>query len=67
MTGPAHAGEGSLLPGTAVACTPEVQARLRAIPLAFVRRVTAAKVAASARARGMGVVDLAFFEAASSY
>lgn len=47
--------------------TPEVAARLDAIAVPFVRRVTAARVAAAARARGVRLVDGAFFDRAASY
>lgn len=50
-----------------VAWTPEVAARLAAIAVPFVRRVTASRVAAAARAAGVAVIDAAFFERASSY
>jgi hypothetical protein len=55
------------LPGTGMACSPEALARLRRIPLAFVRRVTAIKVADAARAEGLHFVDAAFFDRAASY
>ena len=56
-----------VLPGTAMPCTAEVLARLGAIAVPFVRRVTAAKVADAARAQGVGLVDAAFFARAASY
>lgn len=55
----------ALLPG--VQCTAEVAARVRAIAVPFVRRVTAARVAEAARARGVALVDGAFFDRAASY
>jgi len=50
-----------------VAWAPEVAARLAAIAVPFVRRVTASRVAAAARAQGVRVVDAAFFERVASY
>lgn len=50
-----------------VSWTPEVAARLAAIAVPFVRRVTAARVAAVARAQGVRLVDSAFFDRAASY
>jgi hypothetical protein len=55
------------LPGTGMACSPEARARLRRIPLAFLRRVTAVTVAEDARAEGLRFVDAAFFDRAASY
>ena len=48
-------------------CTAEVLARLGAIAVPCVRRVTAAKVADAARAQGVGLVDAAFVARAASY
>ncbi|MBI2529022.1 MAG: hypothetical protein HYV93_23940 [Candidatus Rokubacteria bacterium] len=57
----------STLPGTGVPCTPDVLARVEAIAVPFVRRVTAVKVAEAARAQGVALVDAAFFARAASY
>ena len=47
--------------------TPDVAARLAAIAVPFVRRVTRSRVVAAARAHGVSVVDVAFFDRASTY
>lgn len=57
-------------PGTdagEVGWTPEASARLAAIAVPFVRRVTAARVVAAARAAGLRLVDSRFFDHAASY
>jgi hypothetical protein len=59
--------EPELLAGSDIRCRPEVRARLAAIAVPFVRRVTAARVAEAARAAGLAMVDLAFFDRHASY
>lgn len=64
---PAPAGEGPLLPGTTIRCTAEVVHRLGRIPIPFVRQMVTQKVADAARAQGVALVDLAFFERAATF
>ena len=58
---------GPVLPGTRVRCTEEVVHRLGRIPIPFVRQMVAQKVAETARAERVGVVDVAFFERTATF
>jgi len=64
---PAGAAEGPVLPGTRVRCTDEVLHRLGRIPIPFVREMVTQKVAESARAEHVAVVDVPFFERAATF
>ena len=64
---PAAAAAGPVLPGTRVRCTEEVLHRLGRIPIPFVRQMVTQKVAESARAESVGVVDVPFFERAATF
>lgn len=55
------------LPGTPIRCTEEVVHRLGRIPIPFVRQMVTQKVAEQARAEGVAVVDVAFFERAATF
>jgi len=59
--------EGPVLPGTRVRCTEEVLHRLGRIPIPFVRQMVTQKVAESARAESVGLVDVTFFERAATF
>ena len=59
--------EGPVLPGTRVRCTDEVLHRLARIPIPFVRQMVTQKVAESARAESVGLVDVTFFERAATF
>lgn len=59
--------EGPLLPGTRIRCTDEVIHRLGRIPIPFVRQMVTQKVAETARAEGVGFVDVSFFERAATF
>jgi len=59
--------EGPVLPGTRIRCTDEVIRRLGRIPIPFVRQMVAEKVAETARAEKVGVVDVPFFERAATF
>ena len=59
--------EGPVLPGTRIRCTDEVIHRLGRIPIPFVRQMVAEKVAETARAEKVGVVDVPFFERAATF
>jgi len=59
--------EGPVLPGTGIRCTDEVIHRLGRIPIPFVRQMVAQKVAETARAEKVGVVDVPFFERAATF
>ena len=61
------AAAGPVLPGTRVRCTEEVLHRLGRIPIPFVRQMVTQKVAESARAESVGVVDVTFFERAATF
>ncbi len=63
----AETAEGPVLPGTRICCTGEVVHRLGRIPIPFVREMVTQKVAEAARAEGVGVVDIAFFERAATF
>jgi hypothetical protein len=56
-----------VLPGTRVRCTDEVLHRLGRIPIPFVRQMVTQKVADTARAEHVGVVDVVFFERAATF
>ncbi len=60
-------GGGLVLPGTRIRCTEEVIHRLGRIPIPFVRQMVTAKVAETARAENVGVVDVPFFERAATF
>jgi hypothetical protein len=62
-----EAGEGPVLPGTAIRCTEEVMHRLGRIPIPFVRQMVTEKVAETARAERVALVDVAFFERAATF
>jgi len=59
--------EGPVLPGTRIRCTDEVIHRLGRIPIPFVRQMVAEKVAETARAEKVGLVDVPFFERAATF
>jgi uncharacterized coiled-coil protein SlyX len=63
----AAADSGPVLPGTGVRCTDEVVHRLARIPIPFVRQMVTQKVAETARAEHVGVVDVPFFERAATF
>lgn len=60
-------GGGPVLPGTAIRCSDEVLHRLGRIPIPFVRQMVTQKVADTARAEGVALVDVAFFERAATF
>jgi hypothetical protein len=59
--------EGPVLPGTRIRCTDEVIHRLGRIPIPFVRQMVAEKVAETARAEKVGLVDVPFFERSATF
>jgi hypothetical protein len=59
--------EGPVLPGTRIRCTEEVVHRLGRIPIPFVRQMVTQKVAETARAEQVPLVDVAFFERAATF
>jgi hypothetical protein len=61
------ATEGPLLPGTRIRCTDEVLHRLGRIPIPFVRQMVTQKVAETARAESVILVDVTFFERAATF
>jgi hypothetical protein len=61
------ASQGPVLPGTRVRCTDEVLHRLGRIPIPFVRQMVTQKVAETAVAENVGVVDVPFFERAATF
>jgi uncharacterized coiled-coil protein SlyX len=61
------AAEGPVLPGTRIRCTDEVVHRLARIPIPFVRQMVTQKVAETARAERVGIVDVTFFERAATF
>ena len=63
----AAAIEGPVLPGTGVRCTDDVLHRLGRIPIPFVRQMVTQKVADTARAENVGLVDVPFFERAATF
>jgi hypothetical protein len=61
------ATDGPVLPGTRVRCTDEVLHRLGRIPIPFVRQMVTQKVAETARAENIAMVDVPFFERAATF
>ncbi len=61
------AADGPVLPGTRIRCTEEVVHRLGRIPIPFVRQMVTQKVAETARAEKVGLVDVPFFERAATF
>jgi hypothetical protein len=59
--------EGPVLPGTRIRCTDEVLHRLGRIPIPFVRQMVAQKVAETAQAERVGLVDVTFFERSATF
>ena len=59
--------DGPVLPGTRIRCTDEVVHRLGRIPIPFVRQMVAQRVAETARAEKVAVVDVTFFERAATF
>ncbi len=59
--------DGPVLPGTRIRCTEEVIHRLGRIPIPFVRQMVAQKVAETASAERVGLVDVPFFERAATF
>ena len=59
--------DGPVLPGTRVRCTDEVLHRLGRIPIPFVRQMVTQKVAETARAEQVSLVDVTFFERAATF
>ncbi len=59
--------EGPVLPGTRIRCTEEVIHRLGRIPIPFVRQLVLQKVAETARAQNVALVDVTFFERAATF
>jgi uncharacterized coiled-coil protein SlyX len=59
--------EGPVLPGTRIRCTDEVLHRLGRIPIPFVRQMVTEKVAETARAERVALVDVPFFERAATF
>ena len=56
-----------MLPGTRIRCTDEVLHRLGRIPIPFVRQMVTEKVAETARAERIPVVDVGFFERSATF
>jgi hypothetical protein len=65
--GEAAAAEGPVLPGTRLRCTDEVLHRLGRIPIPFVRQMVTQKVAETARAENVPMIDVPFFERAATF
>ena len=63
----AIATEGPVLPGTRLRCTDEVLHRLGRIPIPFVRQMVTQKVAETAQAENVPVIDVPFFERAATF
>jgi uncharacterized coiled-coil protein SlyX len=59
--------DGPVLPGTRVRCTDEVLHRLGRIPIPFVRQMVSQRVADTARAQNVAMVDVTFFERAATF
>jgi hypothetical protein len=59
--------DGPVLPGTRIRCTDEVLHRLGRIPIPFVRQMVTQKVAETARAENVGIIDVPFFERAATF
>ena len=64
---PATVQDGPVLPGTRIRCTDEVLHRLGRIPIPFVRQMVTQKVAETARAENVAMVDVPFFERAATF
>jgi uncharacterized coiled-coil protein SlyX len=58
---------GPVLPGTRIRCTDEVLHRLGRIPIPFVRQMVTEKVAETARAERVAIVDVGFFERSATF
>jgi len=67
MDAGAATADGPVLPGTRIRCTDEVISRLGRIPIPFVRQMVTQKVAETARAENVGMVDVPFFERAATF
>ena len=63
----AAVADGPVLPGTRIRCTDEVVHRLGRIPIPFVRQMVTQKVAETARAEKVAVVDVVFFERTATF
>jgi hypothetical protein len=63
----AEVADGPVLPGTRIRCTDEVIHRLGRIPIPFVRQMVAQKVAETALAERVGMVDVTFFERSATF
>jgi hypothetical protein len=63
----AAAADGPVLPGTRLRCTDDVLHRLGRIPIPFVRQMVTQKVAETARAENVPVIDVPFFERAATF
>jgi hypothetical protein len=63
----AAVADGPVLPGTRIRCTDEVIHRLGRIPIPFVRQMVAQKVAETALAENVGMVDVTFFERSATF
>ncbi len=59
--------QGPVLPGTSIRCTEEVVHRLGRIPIPFVRQMVTQKIADTARAEQVALVDVVFFERAATF
>ena len=58
---------GPYLDNTTVACTEEVEHRVKRIPIPFVREMVVQRVAENARQAGVERVDIEFFEEAATF
>ncbi|OGK98776.1 MAG: hypothetical protein A3E31_08770 [Candidatus Rokubacteria bacterium RIFCSPHIGHO2_12_FULL_73_22] len=63
----AATARGPVLPGTGIRCTEEVLHRLGRIPIPFVRQMVTQRVAETARAEQVALVDVTFFERAATF
>ena len=59
--------DGPYLDNTTVACTEEVEHRVKRIPIPFVREMVVQRVAENARDAGVERVDIDFFEKAATF
>jgi hypothetical protein len=59
--------DGPVLPGTRLRCTDEVLHRLGRIPIPFVRQMVTQKVAETAQAENVPMIDVPFFERAATF
>ena len=59
--------DGPYLDNTTVACTEEVEHRVKRIPIPFVREMVVQRVAENARQAGVERVDIEFFEKAATF